>query len=285
MSAQVFLWWCRLSTLALLICLTATLGFLMLRGGPAIDLPLFFGTTPTVEALLGRTPIWDGIWPACLGTLTVVFLATALALVPGIACGIWLAVMPRGRFNTLLGLGIDVLAGTPSILMGLFGFNLILFLRNTFAPSANTCLLLSALCLAMLVLPYMAVSTRAALLSVPRTLTTTALSLGLSRWQALWYIQLPQATRGVWAGVMLSLGRAAEDTAVIMLTGVVANAGIPGGLFERYEALPFTIFYFSSQYMDYAELERAFGAALVLLCLTASLFALAGAFQKGVLRK
>ncbi|WP_286340854.1 ABC transporter permease subunit [Ferrimonas sp. YFM] len=274
-----------MSTLALLLCLAAILGFLLMRGGPVIGLPLFFGDTPAMEALMGHSPVWDGIWPACLGTLTVVFLAIALALVPGIACGIWLAVMPKGRFSTLLGLGIDILAGTPSILMGLFGFNLILFLRNTFAPSANTCLLLSSLCLAMLVLPYMAVSTRAALLSVPRALSTTALSLGLSRWQALWHIQLPQAKRGIWGGVMLSLGRAAEDTAVIMLTGVVANAGIPGGLFERYEALPFTIFYFSAQYMDYAELERAFGAALVLLCLTATLFALAGALQKGARRK
>ncbi len=77
---------------------------------------------------------------------------------------------------------------------------------------------------------------------------------------------------------MLAAGRAAEDTAVIMLTGVVANAGLPGGVFERYEALPFTIFYYSAQYQSDAELQMAFGAALTLLCLTATIFFLYQAF-------
>ena len=59
---------------------------------------------------------------------------------------------------------------------------------------------------------------------------------------------------------MLAMGRAAEDTAVILLTGVVANAGLPSGLAVRFEALPFFIYYTAAQYQTPEELERGFGA-------------------------
>ena len=71
---------------------------------------------------------------------------------------------------------------------------------------------------------------------------------------------------------MLAIGRAAEDTAVIMLTGAVASAGMVRSLFEQYEALPFFIYYISSQYTDAAELQSGFGAAILLLALCGMLF-------------
>ena len=71
--------------------------------------------------------------------------------------------------------------------------------------------------------------------------------------------------------MILVLGRAAEDTAVIMLTGVVANAGLPAGLGAKFEALSFSIFYTAAQYQSREELLRGFGAALVLLLLASGL--------------
>ena len=70
---------------------------------------------------------------------------------------------------------------------------------------------------------------------------------------------------------MLAMGRAAEDTAVIMLTGVVVNSGLPAGLGAKFEALPFLIYYTAAQYVDETELLRGFGAALVLLLLSSGL--------------
>ncbi|UGA53374.1 PstA family ABC transporter permease [Vibrio sp. VB16] len=247
---------------------------------PAFSLSLFFGDADPIKGLLGLEPVWDGIWPACVGTMTVVACALSLALLPGLATGIWLATSAASRFKTTLALCIDILAGVPSILMGLFGFTLILFLRNWLLPSANTCLLLSALSLAMLIIPYLAVATRTALQALPASLEITALSLGMTRWQTLRVVLLPQASKGIMGGIMLAMGRAAEDTAVIMLTGAVANAGLPGGVFNRYEALPFTIFYYSAQYQSNSELQMAFGAALTLLCLTAAIFSIAGLLQR-----
>jgi phosphate transport system permease protein len=156
--------------------------------------------------------------------------------------------------------------------MGLFGFALILLLRKTIAPGANTCLLLSALCLALLVLPYLISTTRLAIESLPPGLRLTGASLGLSRWQIVRRILLPASGQGIFGGIILAVGRAAEDTAVILLTGVVANAGTPGPLTGKFEALPFHIYYLAAEYQTPAELAQAFGSALVLLGLTGLLF-------------
>ena len=73
-------------------------------------------------------------------------------------------------------------------------------------------------------------------------------------------------------GIVLAIGRCAEDTAVIMLTGVVATAGVPKSLFSPFEALPFFIYYTACEYSDPSELDAAYGAALILLGICAGLF-------------
>ena len=156
--------------------------------------------------------------------------------------------------------------------MGLFGFTLILFLRRTLLPTANTCLLLAAGCLALLVLPYLVSATQKSLEGLPESLRLIGPSLGMGTGRTIRHILLPASARSILAGVILAVGRAAEDTAVILLTGVVANAGAPAGLTGKFEALPFTIYYLAAQYQTPQELDRGFGAALVLLALTGSLF-------------
>ena len=253
-----------------LLCTVA--GYLLVRAWPSWNAALFFGDTPPLAALLQGAPVFDGIWPACLGTLYLVALVALIVIPLGVASGIFLAEYATGRSKRLFSFCVELLAGVPSILMGLFGFALILFLRKTFAPGANTCLLLSALCLALLVLPYLISSTRLAIESLPDSLRLTGASLGLSHWQTIWRILLPASAQGIFSGVILAIGRAAEDTAVILMTGVVANAGTPGSLTGKYEALPFHIYYLAAEYQSPAELAQAFGAALVLLCLTWLLF-------------
>ncbi len=257
-------------------------GYLLWRGVPTLGRALFFGDTPPLLAMAGLRPVWDGIWPACVGSLCLVGLATLLALGPGVRCGIYLAEYAGPRTRRRLGLAVELLAGVPSIVMGLFGFTLILALRRMFLPQANTCLLLAAGCLALLVLPPLVVSTRAALESLPHGLRLTGAALGLTREQTVFRVLLPEAGRGILGGVMLTMGRAAEDTAVILLTGVVANAGLPAGLLAKFEALPFTIYYTAAQYQTEDELARGFGAALVLLVLSGSMMLGAGALRRAL---
>ena len=258
------------------------LGFLAWRSGDALDVSLFFGDTAPLDAIFRFAPVWDGIWPACVGTLCIVGLAGLTAVPVGILAGVYLGEYASGPARRVLSFCVDVLAGAPSILMGLFGFALILFLRHTFAPQANVCLLLSGACMGLLVLPYMINATASTLGALPGELRLLGPSLGLTRWQAIRHILLPSAGRGIMGGVVLSIGRAAEDTAVIMLTGVVANAGLPRGLFGQYEALPFFIYTTAAEYRNPAELERGFGAALVLLVLTTLLFLAAGALHRAM---
>ncbi|WP_299790713.1 ABC transporter permease subunit [uncultured Shewanella sp.] len=273
-------YWGKLCALALMSVMMTLIGFIMFKALPTLELRLFFGDTPPLAAVLGRQPVWEGIWPACVGTLTVVFSAVTLASLPGVASGIWLAGAPDKPAQKLFSLAVDILAGIPSILMGLFGFSLILILRSSFFPEANASLLLAASCLALLILPYIACATQNALISLPKQLTVTGAALGMTQWQITYRLLLPQAGRGIMSGLMLAIGRAAEDTAVIMLTGAVANAGLPAGLLQRFEALPFTIFYYSAQYQSKQELSMAFGAALVLLTLTSVIFTLLAALVR-----
>ena len=143
---------------------------------------------------------------------------------------------------------------------------------------------MSAGCLALLVLPHLIFMTQTTLEGLPAELRLSGLSLGFTPWQNMRHVLLPAAGRGILSGVILAVGRAAEDTAVILLTGVVANAGLPSGLLGKYEALPFQIFYLASEARSEAELAQGFGAALILLLLTATLF-LGAYYLKGTVTK
>ena len=249
-------------------CCCALIFFIVSHGLPVLGPKLFFGDTPALDAILGLRPVWDGIWPALAGTLCLVVLTTLMAALPGICFGLYLARFAKGRVKERLSLGVDLLASVPSIVMGLFGFVLIL-----------------AFCMALLVMPSLVVSTRSSVESLPPALYFTGAALGLTEGQILRRLLVPAAARGILGGLMLAMGRAAEDTAVIMLTGVVVNSGMPAGLGAKFEALPFLIYYTAAQYMDESELLRGFGAALVLLMLSALLMGAAWLCQRSMERR
>jgi phosphate transport system permease protein len=258
------------------------MGFIFYHGAPMLNIKLFFGDTAPIDAITGARPAWDGIWPAFAGTLYLIGLTMALSLIPGIGCGIYLARYASGRRKEALSLAVDLLASVPSIVVGLFGFVLILLLRRTLAPDANTCITLAAFCLALLVMPSLVVVTRSSIEGVPASFVLTGTSLGFTEYQLLRHVLIPAAGKGILGGIMLAMGRAAEDTAVIMLTGVVANSGLPAGLGSKFEALPFHIFYTAAQYVDQNELLRGFGASMVLLILSAGLLCSASRLQRAM---
>ena len=271
---------CYAAGLVLLATVGGFAGFLLVQGGPSLGPALLFGDVPPLDALSGRVRVWDGIFPALMGTLSVVLLANLIALPLGMASGIFLAEYLGGRLKHALCFAVDVFAGIPSIIMGLFGFALILLLRATWFPQANTSLLLAASCLAFLILPYVISTTRSSLENLPQERRLIGPALGLTRWQNIRHILLPGCRRGLLGGAVLAIGRSAEDTAVIMLTGVVASAGLPGGLTGKFEALPFFVFYHTAEYRGPEDIARAFGAALVLILISTSLFLLSHRWLK-----
>lgn len=255
------------------------IGFIFVKGAPSIKPSLFFGDTNPWQAIIGARPVWNGIWPAFVGTLYLILLTMLISLIPGIGCGIYLARYAEGKSKEVLSLAVDLLASVPSIVVGLFGFVLILLLRHTIAPNATTCIILASFCLAILVMPALVVTTRSSIESLPEALLMTGASLGFTETQLLRHILIPAAGKGILGGIMLAMGRAAEDTAVIMLTGVVVNSGLPAGPTAKFEAIPFLIYYTSAQYIDRDDLLRGFGAAVILLILSAGLLFIASRLQ------
>ena len=266
--------WAWISGLVLTVSVATLLGFLLIKGAGTLSPALFFGDTAPLDALLLKRQVFEGIFPATVGTLLLVGLAVGMAVPVGIATGIYMAEFAAPRTKAVFGLFFDILAGIPSILVGLFGFSAAIFLHHHFSGQIVPCLLISDLSLAFLVLPYLIRTTQTTLENLPRHVRMTAPALGASKLQTIFYVLLPQSLSGIVSGIILSIGRCAEDTAVIMLTGVVATAGIPASLLSGYEALPFYIYTVSAQYADQAELMRGYGAAIVLLAVCALLFAL-----------
>ena len=114
------------------------ISFLLFKGLGSLNLTLFFGDSNVFDVLFGDGIVWEGLYPACVGTFSLVFLTLCIAILPGIGCGIYLSEYAQGRVKRVLIWCVDVLAGMPSIVMGLFGFSLILFMTKTFFPDAKT---------------------------------------------------------------------------------------------------------------------------------------------------
>lgn len=274
--------WTWICALLLTTAVCGVIGFLLYKGVPVLGKELIFGNTPALSAILLQKAVLNGLLPAIAGTLILVVTAVILALPPGLCAGIYLSEFSHGRTKAFLSLLFDILAGIPSIVVGLFGFSLAVFLHHTVSSRIYPCLLISALSLAFLVLPYLIRSTQTSLENLPARVRVIAPSLGATRLQNLRLVLLPKAMDGIISGVILAIGRCAEDTAVIMLTGAVVSAGIPKSLLGAYEALPFYIYYISSQYMDREELLKGYGAAVILLVLCSMLFGLSMVIKRSL---
>jgi phosphate transport system permease protein len=279
-KAVVVLSW--VMTFVLCLFVSIFLGYLLIKGLPSLGTELVFGQADPLKALTGRARVFDGIFPAIVGTLCLVVSSTVLAVPVGVCSGIYLAEYAGSSTKKLFGFCFDILAGIPSIVIGLFGFSLAVFLHNHFFNHFGPCLIISALSLAVLVLPYIVRSTQTSLKELPANTRKTALALGANKLQNIAYVLIPNALSGISSGIILAVGRCAEDTAVILLTGVVATAGIPSSLLSQYEALPFYIYYISNQYTNPAELSNGYGACLILLGVCAVLFMVAYYVKKSL---
>jgi len=271
-----------LSGVILLSVICAVTGYLCFKGLKTISPALIFGSTDPLSALLLRQRVFDGLFPAMAGTLLLVLMSVGWAIPLGTAAGIYLAEYAGVKTKKIFDLLFDLLAGLPSIVIGLFGFSLTLFLNRHVSKELHPCLLLSSIALAFLILPYIIRTTQIALENLPVHNRLTGLAMGATRMQNLVHVLLPQALAGMVSGVLLAIGRCAEDTAVIMLTGVVASAGVPRSVLSHYEALPFYIFYISSQYANQQELATGYGAAILLLFICLFLFGLAFVIKKSL---
>ncbi len=206
-----------------------------------------------------------GILPAIVGTLYLVAGAIAVALPLGMATAVYLSEYAKqARLTYAIRLAIITLAGVPSIVYGLFGLGLFcLFLH--FKQS----ILAGSLTLACMVLPTIIVASEEALKAVPQGLREGSLALGATKWQTIWRNVLPYSVTGMLTGSILAIGRAAGETAPILLTAAAFYLPkLPRSIFDQVMALPYHLYVLATQHPDVAKVRpMQYGTALVLLIL------------------
>ncbi|HOD16506.1 MAG TPA: phosphate ABC transporter permease PstA [Spirochaetota bacterium] len=252
----------RVLSFAVLAFLVFILGFIISRGYSALSWEFISGM-PRDEMTAG------GIFPALLGTFYLM-IGSALVSIPiGIITAIYLTEYSRRpALVKLIRLGVSNLAGVPSVVFGLFGLALFVVFLDF-----GTSILAGSLTLGILNLPVIIRSTEEALMTVPGTYREASLSLGATRLQTIFRIVLPNAMPGILTGVMLSLGRAAGETAPIMFTAASYYAPeLPASIFDQVMALPYHIYVMATAGTHITETRPIqYGTAIILILLVLAL--------------
>lgn len=202
-----------------------------------------------------------GIYPAIIGTLYLVSLSIVFSLPLGVAAAVYLNEYARDNLLTrLIRLAIVNLAGVSSVVYGLFGLALFVNFMK-FGVS----ILSGALTLGIMNLPVIITASREALAGVPYQFREVSLSLGLTRWQTIRHSVLPFAVPGILTGAILSLARAAGETAPILFTvAAFYLPSLPRSIFDQAMALPYHLYIISTQIPNIS-LQTRYGTALVLV--------------------
>jgi phosphate transport system permease protein len=224
------------------------------RGAPAISWE-FLTASPSQAGRAG------GILPAIVGTFYLMLGTLVLALPVGVMAGIYLTEYAReNRLTRLINMAIVNLAGVPSIVYGLFGLGVFVLMLEFGMSLLSACLTLSCQALAMTI-----TTSREAILAVPREYREGSLAVGVTRWQTVRYVVLPQAMPGIITGAVLAMSRAAGETAPILVVGAAFFLpGLPGSPMEQFMALPYHL-YTTAAHVPGIAPEIVWGTALVLL--------------------
>jgi len=222
----------RLSQLVISVALLGILAFVFFHGFRAVTWD--FLTLPPTDSMTR-----GGIMPAIVGTLYLTAGAIAVALPLGVISAVYLTEYAKqGRWIRVIRIGVNCLAGVPSVVFGLFGLGFfVVYLK--FGSS----IIAGSLTLGILILPTIIGASEEALKAVPQTFREASLALGVSKWSTIARIVLPPALPGILTGSILGVGRAAGETAPIMFTAAAFfTAALPKSVFDEVMALPYHIY-------------------------------------------
>ncbi len=262
-----------LLTLLALVPLFWIIAYVIYRGGPYINLS-FFTQLPRPMGISG-----GGVLHAIEGTLILTLLGGLFAIPPGILAAIYAAYHPNTPLGITVRFGTDVLAGVPSIVVGLFGYALVV------KPQGHYSALAGGIALAIRMFPTIVRTTEEMIKLVPQTLREGSLALGAPEWKTTLSVILPAAANGILTGILLGLARASGETAPLLFTalgnenyeiGKIVTGGLAAHqniftilsrIFEQpVDSLPLTLWKYAQQ--PYPErVNQAWAAALVLMIL------------------
>ncbi|NTU53033.1 MAG: phosphate ABC transporter permease PstA [Chlorobiaceae bacterium] len=210
---------------------------------------------------------FGGIWPEIQGTIFLAIGAMIFAFPLGVIAAIYFTEYAReGFLNSLLRSANSTLAGVPSIVFGLFG---LAFFINTLHVSESKSVLAGSLTLAIMILPTIIRAAEEAILSVPKTYKEASLGLGSTKWNTIMTVILPAALPGILTGGVISLGRAAGETAPIIFTAAVSVGtaiGLGDVLSSPTPALSWNIYNLASEHEAAAQIRHVqYGMVLSLV--------------------
>jgi len=246
------------STLMVCIFLGIILWDIFSKGLPAISWT-FIHEYPTKGMTKG------GVLPAIVGTVLLTFITTLFAVPFGVACAVYLNEYAKPSLLTnIIRASIRNLAGIPSIIYELFG--LALFVQ---ALKLGTSVLSAGLTLGLLSLPYIITTTEEALKRIPNSMREATLALGVTQFETIKDVVLPKALPGILTGIILTLSRAAGETAPILFTGVAFYInGISTSINNEFMALPYHLYMLATQHSSIEQVRPlAYGTAVVLITL------------------
>ncbi len=209
-----------------------------------------------------REPELAGIWGAVVGSFWTLLVTLAIAFPLGVCAAIYLEEFaPRNRATDLIEVNINNLAAVPSIVFGLLG--LAVFLNFFQLPRSAP--LVGGMTLALMTLPTIIITGRAAIQAVPPSIREAARGLGASPMQVVGHHVLPLALPGILTGTIIGMARALGETAPLLMIGMVAFiADVPQGIGDAATTLPVQVFLWADS-PERAFVAKTSGAILVLL--------------------
>ena len=247
--------------------LIAVLAYVLIKGGGVLNLNLFTASSTGLEG--------GGIGNAVIGTMIVTFLSALIAIPVGVGGGIFLAEYSGGGFFAkFIRFGTNVMAGVPSIIAGVFVYAVIVKTKIIFGNSYSA--IAGGVALSILMLPTVIKTTDEGLKLVPDDLRRASLGVGASKFITILRITLPSAFTPIATGVVLSIARAAGETAPLIFTALFSPFWPEGfdAIFNPIATLSVLIYNFATlPYESQNELAWAASFVLVLFILLINLFA------------
>lgn len=228
------------------------------RGLPAVNVNFVTQEIPPLGEAGG------GIGPAIQGTLIIVGLASIWAVPIGLLSGIYVAEYRDSRISSLIRFLNDVLSGMPSIVLGIFGWLMVVVV-------VGWSVLAGAFALGIIMIPTVSRTTEEAVRLVPGTIREAALALGVPRWRTSLSVVLSSSKTGIATGILLAIARVAGETAPLLLT-ILGSSYWFAGLTQPTAALPLTIFNLAQSPFSSTDWPRAWGASLILILMILAIY-------------
>ncbi len=226
--------------------------FFVLRQGIGVLDWEFLTTNPEPIGEAG-----GGILSALVGTFILVLLACAISIPIGIASGLYVAENSENRIAGLIRLSVEILQGTPSIVIGIIGYIWLV------KPMGHFSALSGGIALAIMMLPMIIKTTEETLKLIPPTLKEASLALGTPYYKTLLKVILPAGMSGILTGILVGMARIAGETAPLLFTAF-GNTFFSANIFKPINSLPLLIFnYATSPYAEWHAI--AWGASSVLI--------------------